>query len=413
MIQKSFIIFLLVLPIQLFAQSVNELILNKKYEKALSLIAQQIQEKPVAELYFKQAFIFKELSKPLQAAKSLETALFYDSENAVYWSELGDDYYTLGNMYQSIDCYGKAVSLAVNDISFRGKLGRAYINIDDFDRAYQTFEEIYAVDSTNVFFNKQFAFAAFKKGKVDQAIGLFEKVITENPGDLSSHLNLMAIYKKKKDASKVYQAGERALSVFPSNSPVLLREADALFELKSYEKAILPYEEYLASNDSTFEVVKNDAITLYLCKQESRALPLLEKCFFQSPNDQYVSFYIGLCYKNMADYEKSAEFLRSAIECSQPPYLAEMYHHLGQVYGSSRQFEKSIEALQKAYELNDEKVEVLFEIATTYEEFNLNKRLALNYYSDYLKTAGENAPNADYALARIQKIKEEFFFYDK
>ncbi len=90
-----------------------------------------------------------------------------------------------------------------------------------------------------------------------------------------------------------------------------------------------------------------------------------------------------------------------------------MYHHLGQVYGNNREFEKSITAMQKAYELNNEKVEVLYEIATTYEEFNFNKTLALNYYNIYLKTAGEKAQNADYALGRIRKIKEELFFENK
>ena len=59
---------------------------------------------------------------------------------------------------------------------------------------------------------------------------------------------------------------------------------------------------------------------------------------------------------------------------------------------------------------DNRKVEVLFEIATTYEEFNFNKTMALNYYKSYLLEAGEGAMNADYALNRMNKIKEELFF---
>ncbi|MFY9152811.1 MAG: tetratricopeptide repeat protein [Prolixibacteraceae bacterium] len=413
MIQKTIILLLLVLPLQLFAQSVDELILNRKYEKALHKLSEQIQEKPEAELYFKQAVVFSEQSKPLQAVKSLEQAVFYDSKNSMYLSELGDNFTTLGNLYQAVECYQRAVSLSPADLSLKGKLGRTYMSLDDFIRAYQIFENVRKVDSTNVFYNKQFAYAAFRTGKPDLAIHIYEQVVSENPGDLSSHLNLLAIYKRKKDVGKVVDAGNRALTVFPSNATILLRQADALFELKGYEQAIYPYEKYLAENDSTFEVLKNYGISLFFGKNEEKALEILETCFYQVPNDQYVNFYIGLCYKDLADYIRSAEFLNSAIECSQPPYLGEMYHHLGQVYGRNREFEKSIAALQKAYELDKEKVEVLFEIATTYEEYNFNKTLALNYYNIYLRTAKENAKNANYALDRIQKIKEDLFIGNK
>ena len=102
--------------------------------------------------------------------------------------------------------------------------------------------------------------------------------------------------------------------------------------------------------------------------------------------------------------------LNAAIEAATPAYLPEMYHHLGQILAQQRKFEASIAALQKANQLDPTNAEVLFEIATTYEEFNSNKTLALNYYRIYLMEAGESGKNVDYALTRITKIKEELFF---
>lgn len=412
---KQFLIVVIVLffPFLLFSQSVNEHILNKKYQEALKKIDSRFQEKPEAELYFQQALVYEAQSQLMQAVKSLEQALFYNPDNSLYLAELGENYSNLGNLYQSVDCFQRASELSPEDMNLQGKLGRAYLSIDDFKQAFVTFANLYKLDSTNVLFNKQFAYSAFRVGKPKLATHLYEQVVSDNPGDFSSHLNLLAIYKKQKDSVQVYRTGERALSVFPNNPTILLREADALFELKDYEKAIFPYEKYLTDNDSVFDVLKNYGIALYFCKQEEKAIRILEKCFYQVPNDQYVDFYLALAYKSLANYSKSAEFLKAAIECSQPPYLSEMYHHLGQVYGRNREFEKSIEALQKAYELNNEKVEVLFEIATTYEEFDFNKTLALNYYNTYLKTAGLKAKNADYAFDRIRKIKEELFFDKK
>lgn len=402
-------ILLTALVLQSRAQSVDALILDKKFDAALEKINTNIQEKPAGELYFKQALVYEAQFKLTEAVNSLEKALFYEPENTVYLVELGDSYTALGNVYQAIPVYRRAVELAPGKRVFMGKLGKSYLNIDDYNEAYQVFNSIYQVDSLNVLYNKQFAFAAFKTGKTDQAIRLFEQVVAANPGDFGSHLNLMAVYRKKKDAVRLTQTAERALSVFPDNPTLLLREAEGLLELREYEKAVSPYEQYLSKNDSAYDVLKNYGFALYLSGNSEKALAILEDCFYQAPNDPYVNFYCGLCYKKNKDFDRSAEFLNSAIQCAQPPYLSEMYHHLGQVYGLQREFEKSISALKKSLECDPENFEVLFEIATTYEEYNYNKTMALNYYSEYLKTGGLKAKNADYAQNRMKRIKEELF----
>ena len=112
----------------------------------------------------------------------------------------------------------------------------------------------------------------------------------------------------------------------------------------------------------------------------------------------------------MKNFEEAETMMLWAIDATVPEYVAEMYHHLGQIYGQQRKFAESVAALEKSVELNPKKHEVLFEIATTYEEFNSNKTLALNYYQIYLKEAGEAGENTNYALTRITKIKEDLFF---
>jgi len=409
---KQLLVFciLLAVSVQLRAQSVDELILNKKYKAALEKISAKIQEKPEGNLFFKQAVVFEAQSNLTDAIEALEQAVLLEPETSIYLAEMGDIYTALGNVWQAIDVYQQAVKLKPSDIGYKGKLGKAYLNVDDFGKAYDIFDAICKVDTSNVLFNKQFAFAAFKTGKVDLAIRLYEQVVASNPGDFGSHLNLMAVYKKKKNAEKFVSASERALSVFPENGVVLLREADGLFDLGEYEKSILPYEQYLAKNDSALAVMKNLGIALYLSKNEEKSLPVLENCFYKVPNDAFVNYYIGLCCKSLKNFERSAEFIISAIECSQPPYESDMYHVLGQVYGMQREFEKSITALKKSFECNKENFEVLFEIATTYEEYNYNNTLALNYYSEYLKIGGLRAKNVDYAQSRMKRIKEELFF---
>lgn len=263
---KQFLIFLILLipSFQLFSQPIDELILSKKYEKALERISEKIQEKPEGNLFFRQALIYEAQSKLTDAVKSLEKALFFEPNNSIYLVELGDNYSSLGNVWQAIDAYQRAISLNPSETSFKGKLGKAFLNVDDYKNAYLTFEFIFKTDSTNVLYNKQFAFVAYKMGKTDQSINLYKQVLEENPGDYGSHLNLLAVYKKKKDINAIVHASERALAVFPGNQTILLRQAEASFELREYEKALYPYEQYLTRNDSVYDVMKNYGIALYL-----------------------------------------------------------------------------------------------------------------------------------------------------
>jgi tetratricopeptide (TPR) repeat protein len=154
----------------------------------------------------------------------------------------------------------------------------------------------------------------------------------------------------------------------------------------------------------------NYGISNYFALYYEDAISILEICLSQTANDPYVLFYLSLCHKKLNDFEVSEDFMNAAIEAATPAYLPEMYHHLGQILGQQRKFAESIAALQKANELDPDNAEVLFEIATTYEEFNSNKTLALNYYRLYLKEAGETGNNVNYALTRISRIKEEMFF---
>jgi hypothetical protein len=76
-----------------------------------------------------------------------------------------------------------------------------------------------------------------------------------------------------------------------------------------------------------------------------------------------------------------------------------------------REFDASIEMLTKAYEMDYTNHELLFEIATTYEEYNSNKTLGAELLSAIPdRSKRKSALNANYALTRIKRIKEDLFF---
>ena len=124
-----------------------------------------------------------------------------------------------------------------------------------------------------------------------------------------------------------------------------------MFNWKNYSGAYKAYRNFMAKYDTTFPVLMNYGICLYHTKREQEAIDVLEQCYMKYPNDPYINFYLGVSHKKLANYDLAAKYIDFAIYISFPEFLPEMYHHLGQIYGNMREFEKSIEALRKAYEL--------------------------------------------------------------
>jgi len=392
-------------------QEIDLLILNKKHNEALLQINLQIEQNASADLYYQKGLVYNSLQNYQEALNAFSEALKLQPENPDVLSEMAEGLSVLGNYHDATSYFRKAVKLQPGNLSLLAKLGRNYISLKDYKRAYNCFSDIYTLDSTNVYWNKQLAFCAFRTGNKNQAISLYEKVLKQNPRDYSSYFNLIRIFDKEKEAVKISSTIEAGLNNFPGDVDFFGERAKFYFETKEYEPAKKDYENYFfVGGDSLYQNLMNYGISSYFAKDELKAISILEICVNQLANDPYVLFYLSLSHKKLNNFELSEAYMNAAIEAATPAYLPEMYHHLGQIYGQQRKFKESIAALQKANELDPTNVEALFEIATTYEEYNSNKTLALNYYRIYLKEAGESGRNVNYALDRITRLKEEMFF---
>ncbi|PIF02001.1 MAG: hypothetical protein CR996_01755 [Draconibacterium sp.] len=390
---------------------IDILIFNKKYNEAIAMLDQKLANNAQYLLYLKKGLIYSQLQDYQNAVSAFYEALRLNPENPDILAELAENLSIIGNQQDAVDFYKKAIQLVPDNLSNKAKLGRVYINQKKYKLAYNLFYSIYSTDSSNIYWNKQLAFCSFKTGKRLEAVHLYEKVLEANPRDYITYSNLIHAYDRNKEKEKIVKVLEQGLQQFPNDDKLLLENADFRFKMGEYELARKFFEEYfVAGGDTLYKVVMNYAISTYFSAGTSESLPLFEKLYVINPNDPFTMFYMALIYKKMTDYEKSEKFLQWAIEASVPGFWSKFYHHLGQVYGLSRKFPESIEALKKANELDPDNFEILFEIATTYEEYNANKTLALNYYRLYIKEAGEKALNLNYALNRMKMIKEEQFF---
>lgn len=401
-----------------FGQEIDRLILNNENDKALQLIDREIENNGTqSSLWLKKGILLQKTFDYAGAIKALENAYQLDSTNNNVLIELAETHNTLGNYEDAVSYFEKAYSHDSTNAVTGGKLARAYINLKVYRKPFQILSNIYRSDSSNIYFNKQLAFCAYNIGADSLALALYNKVIEQNPRDISSYFNLSTIYQRKNKPEPALSVLEKGLTVFPENPGLLLKLANSRFEMKKYHEAVQTYELWLQKNDTLPDVRKSLGVAYYFEKREAEGLKLLESYHFLMPTDPLAAFYIGLCHKSLADYPQSIQYINFSIELSRPPYLSDIYHHLGLVYGLNRNFKEAIEALQKSYELDTTKNEILFEIATSYEEYQKDKAPAHRYYQAFLAKEMTGQPLSEslkkYAIDRIRKIEEDQFFEGK
>jgi tetratricopeptide (TPR) repeat protein len=406
------IFFFNIIAISTFSQeNIDLLILNRDYNNALKLIDENLSVNQSADMYFKKGLICNQIQNYSESIAAFLKAFELEPNNPDYLSELAECYATVGNFFDAETYFQQVVILQPENLSFAGKLGRNYINQKNYKKAYEIFDRIYKQDSTNFYWNKQYAFCAYQLQEMLKAADLYEKVLEANSHDYTSYFNLIKVYNQMPPTGKILVTINRGLDNFPGNAGFYEEQANHYTGNKQYKEARIAFENYFtAGGDSLFRNLLNYGVSLYFQKEEKKSIEILDICASQVANDPYVLFYLSLNYKQLSNFELSEAYMNAAIESATPSYLPDMYHHLGQILGMQRKFEESIQALKEANKLDPENPEILFEIATTFEEYNSNKTLALNYYQIYLKQAGAAARNANYALTRISKIKEDLFF---
>src|SRR5690606_14763377 len=190
-------------------EKIDLLILNKKFEEALHQIENRIEKHPEGALYFKKGLVLNSMQKFQEAAAAFSIALEFEPENTDILIELADALAALGNYHDARPFYEKAARMQPQNLVLKGKLGRNYIQQDNYPKAFRIFDEIYQADSTNVYWNKQLAFCASQTGNKKQAIDLSEKVIQMNGGDYSSYVNLIRLYQHTEQFGKALEIIEK------------------------------------------------------------------------------------------------------------------------------------------------------------------------------------------------------------
>ncbi|WP_303721251.1 tetratricopeptide repeat protein [Malonomonas rubra] len=266
------------------------------------------------------------------------------------------------------------------------------------EEAVEHFRQALTLDPENEMVRMRLAMALGRMGENDEAISLLEAMVAKQPEAKLAHLSLARFYLENRQPEKAKQTYQRLLDRHPDQQQAILEYGRLLEEQELFPEAFALYREGIRQNPRTVSVRQQLAL-LYLHQgRKAEALEQLQAVRQLAPLNTQALSRIGLLHLDLEDWaEAEADFhqllqfgeddgrnryylglallgqqkYQDAIKVMAPiektsPVFAEAVLQLAYIYRQSGQLELAIDALEKLRELNFQRPEVYYYLASFY-----------------------------------------------
>jgi tetratricopeptide (TPR) repeat protein len=319
-----------------------------------------------------------------EASNYLKGIYKEDTENPKELSELGYAYLMAGKLPEAEKNYLKLY--AKDSVSIPVLYSLADINIrrGNNAQAKKYYLRALRADSTNYITYKQLS----KLSKADLDINRIEylrKANDLNPEDAEVAFDLAELYFKMNYMDRAAAVIAPALKADSANLQLLKMKMPINTAENKYKESIETGQKLLNLGDSSTFVLNNLGKAYYLTLDYKNALKyfLLIK---ENMNDQEALYYnIARSYRGVRDYKNAVVYLQKAIKEGVSPLVASYYGLLGDSFENLSKNEDANKAYKKGLDFENDG-SLLYNIALVYETKLNDKKNAISYYEQYLKT---------------------------
>lgn len=375
-------------------------------------MATQAQTTPAAdqekllEYYQSQRFI--------EAAKYLGTLYSPNTENPKELAQLAYSNMMAGNLAMAEKSYIKLYSLQPNSLPVLFNLASISRRRGDEAKSKSYYMEIIKIDSLNFNVYKQLAAMVLMPIAPEKVFYLKKAnaIQPTNPDvafDFASSLNLL----KKNDSA--YVVLQTALAADTSNMALLKAKMPVCIALDKLDETIKTGDQLMAYGDSSSYVLNNLGKAYYIKKNYQKALDkFLDIEKLQQQNESTL-YYTSLCYRELNNFSKAAEYMKMTIKESISPSIAKYYKILGEIYEKNSMVKTANLAYHKSLDFENDGG-VFYNLGLINDFKMNNKKEALKYYNQYLasKPDPEKMKEViDYVKFRITELKKPAFNAEK
>ncbi|HWP83388.1 MAG TPA: tetratricopeptide repeat protein [Bacteroidota bacterium] len=287
-----------------------------------------------------------------------------------------DALYQLARLYQTsrplkaLEIYEKLLEKEGEDWDILLQTAELYNTLGRYDQAADRYKRMLEMDPSNRALQRQLAETYGRSGNFAAAIEILEKMLETNENDLEVVVSLADIYLDKRDFDKALELYEKILKKEKDNPDVKLRVGVAYFGQIQQDSSFLPrskkiFNELSKQSPNDWRPIWYLGAIALSEKQDSVALQHFERVTQLAESNADAWSYVGMLYFDRGEYNKMIEAMEKARKVL--PREHRVYFLLGLGYSRLEDNEKATMFLEKAYELNPKDINTLSTLALTYD----------------------------------------------
>lgn len=320
-----------------------------------------------------------------EAAQYLEKVYKPETRNPKELSQLGYVYLMAGKLPEAENSYLKLRELDSANLPVLFSLAGINSRRGNNEKAKEYYLHILKMDSTNFNVYKQLAYLSRDEFDLNR-IKYLRKANELNNTDGDIAFDLAELYYKMNFFDKANEVLKPAIAADTANLQLLKMKMPVSISSKNYEDAIATGRKVLSYGDSSTFVLNNLGKVYYLTLDYQNALKSFLLIKQQKAGEgEALSFNIARSYRGLKDYNNAIPYLQKAIKEGVSPLVASYYGLLGDSFENVNKNEDANKAYKKGLDFENDG-SLLYNIALVYETKLNDKKNAISYYEQYLKT---------------------------
>jgi len=340
-----------------------------------------------------------------EAAQYLESTYQPDTSDPKELSQLAYVYKMAGKLPEAEKSYLKLLELDSSQITTLFNLAEINSRRGNNDAAKKYYLEILKADSTN--FNVYKQLSSLSKDELDlNRIKYLKKANELNATDADVAFDLAELYFKMNFFDKANSVLAPAIAADSANLQLLKMKMPISIATKKYNEAIETGQKLLNYGDSSAFVLNNLGKSYYLTLNYQNALKSFLMIRQKSGEGESLYFNIARSYRGVKDYNNAVIYLQKTIKEAVSPSTASYYGLLGDSFENVNKNEEANKSYKKGLDFENDG-SLLYNIALVYETKLNDKKNAINYYEQYLKTIDKDKQPKliKFINTRIEELK--------
>lgn len=381
-------ILLVLLCISALAQDqsrLSYLITNYKYREALAHIDSL---PPSRELSLKKAACHKALQEYKVAATVLERLDQEYPEDALIKSELALCYEALDKPTVSLEYYNQVVAIDSTNLFFRLKKADLLYKMEQYSPALEMYQTMLEKDSAEIAV-KRIAQSFDKLNQLDSAAYYYNIAMTKDSADLHAAANLINLQIRMKKFEDAIQLSDLYVQKDSTNKTLNVLNALSYYGMEDYSGSAKRFQRCYDNHDSSLVVNRSLGFSYFSLDRSRDAVKYLEKAYQQDTTSVFVLYHLASSYSNALKTEEAIEAFNKLIERTLPKKFELYLYYLSAArdYKSDSQYLTAAQYYQSALEYAKEadKRNLYYEVAQLYQNLINDKNQALKFYGLYRK----------------------------